>query len=391
MNISILKTLQNLQSLLIDIVNNADFELEEKMEKLFCYFNEIEIENNMMIYDRFIGLLSHISIVRSSSTKNIFHIITKILNQLIWKHSLKNLFTSSRLLFYFSENNPILLYLYENNVIELSSIKTRLEKYPSFNMHHFFFPEMVSNFITDYFMKSICSIGEKSHRFHENTNSYDELVKFTQNNEVKTFISYIVTNARKIESDLNSTIQRSFQNETSYEIRTNCHSDDELARIIQKDDITSFISYTIKKAYQLEFGLNSNIKSSYLEINPDINRCPTGISLLEYSMAFGAINIFKYLWLNRVEYSQLSMRYSIIGGNSEIIQILLNESRYKYTKDEYIISIKYHQQDIKQFLENHLDNLIKEGQDLHSLIKYFNYEFIIDQFEIILTNGTICL
>ncbi|OHS98180.1 hypothetical protein TRFO_09041 [Tritrichomonas foetus] len=110
-----------------------------------------------------------------------------------------------------------------------------------------------------------------------------------------------------------------------------------ITQIIREDNLNAFIQYLSNE----NFDLNSQI------VNPYLNH---EITLLEYSMIYGSINIFKYLWLNKALCSQESLKYSIIGGNYDIIHILEDETKYLFEEECLRISIKYHQRAVTEYL-----------------------------------------
>ncbi|OHT00698.1 hypothetical protein TRFO_32562 [Tritrichomonas foetus] len=66
-------------------------------------------------------------------------------------------------------------------------------------------------------------------------------------------------------------------------------------------------------------------------------------------MAFGSINIFRYLWLKEVKYSKETLKYCIIGGNFEILHVLEEESQYKFDKGSYFQSIEYYHPEMTEY------------------------------------------
>ncbi|OHS97473.1 hypothetical protein TRFO_36337 [Tritrichomonas foetus] len=124
------------------------------------------------------------------------------------------------------------------------------------------------------------------------------------------------------------------------------------------------------------------ILPSYVEVNPDINNSdhpflPKGISLLEYSMAFGSINIFRYFWVNKASYKKESLKYSIIGGNYGIVHILEEESLYKFDEENYFQSLKYYRSEISEYLLNLINTKnLSINEILSSYIHSANFDGI---------------
>ena len=48
----------------------------------------------------------------------------------------------------------------------------------------------------------------------------------------------------------------------------------------------------------------------------------SSISLIDFCCFFGSLKCFKYLLLNKCEITEFTLKYSIAGGNQEIINIL---------------------------------------------------------------------
>ena len=88
-----------------------------------------------------------------------------------------------------------------------------------------------------------------------------------------------------------------------------------LACLIRNDSISDFIKY-IKRN---EISLKAPIKTSIYERNPFlIGKTPT---LIEYSAFFGSIQVFTYLFKNKVELTPSLWLYAVHGRNPVILKI----------------------------------------------------------------------
>ncbi|OHT03759.1 hypothetical protein TRFO_06607 [Tritrichomonas foetus] len=358
--------LRNLQELVMSLVTCDEVQVSDESRKLFDYFHQISISNNLAIYEGFIRLFVHFSVhfISKDDQKN-QKIYLNILNELISNHSLKTAFyPSSTLVSLFKLNKHFLLFMIKQGVIPVSSLK--YEFLDDRFLFLFFVPEFRLDNKELYIecKREFCLDSEYITLIYESTKQSDQKLQFGNKLDMFRECSY---DYEPPDFELN------------LEVRQNIHSNGELSCIIRKDDLDSFIHFLTEN---VKFSINSKITPSFLENNCDINDGYKGISLLEYSMAFGSINIFRYLWLNNVEYSEESLKYCIIGGNYEILHILEEESKFKFTKESYLTSLKYYQSKISEYLRNSL------GIDSPTLFKSFslinstsNYEFLYKYFD----------
>ncbi|OHT09197.1 hypothetical protein TRFO_22031 [Tritrichomonas foetus] len=279
------------------------------------------------------------------SNRNLSSLIREVLNELILHNSLIETFHQSTLYFIFKTNNSIVLYLIENKIIDLPFIVQQYSKFKKtfLNLQEkitfcFFIPEL----------KTVLD----SQDFNTIAHSYG--------------ISQILSVFKQPVYDYCSENEEKRQNYIF--CRKNGHSNIHLAKIIQNDDIDAFLSYINDEN-------NTFFLDPVFESNFELCKC----SILEYSMAFGSINIFKYLWTTKKEqFSQNSLKYSIIGGNYEIIHILAEESPFTFDKDCLKTAIKYHQYEIMQYLINSLSLTLSTEETINVLVKFSSYD-ILDQ------------
>ncbi|OHT02151.1 hypothetical protein TRFO_30854 [Tritrichomonas foetus] len=333
-------TLSSLQNLLFGVFDNDDLKREESIDALFSYFNEIEIESKYMIYEAFILMLTQSSMSRPSKSQEIIELSQKIIDELITKHNLKNSFHVSTIASIFSRNRALLLYLNEKKLLKKSTIIRSIMNCHDYDAMLFFYPEiqnrMISLRISDMFHKNFGVY------YGDFTKQYDDI-------------------------ELN---------------RKMYHSNDELAQIIQNDDIDAFITFCGK--YNID--LNSQINLTCYELIPILQCCDTKVSLLEYSMIFAAINVFKFLLAKQVDYDQNSLKYSIIGGNSEIINIIINESHYKFDHQCLEASIACFRPDITSYIEYHMGNNVPKYQLIRLYYQYYDFASLNDYLKDIFRN-----
>ena len=153
----------------------------------------------------------------------------------------------------------------------------------------------------------------------------------------------------------------------------------QLCKIIQKDSIDDFIQFV----NQNNIRLDSNVYVSLVDSNSFLFK--NDLSLIEYSAFFGSIQIFKYLFLNKVRCDRFLWQYAIHGNNFEIIHIL-EEMKFEFFENFYFVylcyeeAVKCHHNEIANyFLENYLDESYSKKNSYSFLavfMNYYNFEFI---------------
>ena len=146
-------------------------------------------------------------------------------------------------------------------------------------------------------------------------------------------------------------------------------NDSYICELIRNDSIIEFIKYVNKT----NTSLSSIIKPSIFETNLLLLR--NNVSLIEYSLFFGSIQIFQYLLLNNVQIGSNLWPYAIHGRNAEIIHIL-EENKIEPNIDCIKESIKCHHNEITDyFLINYANESMNENSYLYASIKYYNFEY----------------
>ena len=135
---------------------------------------------------------------------------------------------------------------------------------------------------------------------------------------------------------------------------------DTIGSFIQDDDIDSFqdlVAKTIEFKYNQTFLITPGtppyciIQSKY---------APKNVSLLSLSAFYGAIKIFKYLTLNKVEYSTIDTLFAVAGGNFEIIH-LLEHKNVKFDTFCFKLASQYHRNDLFEWLRiNYMGKTIQK-------------------------------
>ncbi|OHT05710.1 hypothetical protein TRFO_05866 [Tritrichomonas foetus] len=330
-----IKLLGKLEKKLVDYIDCDDFHEISFFQKFDATFNKMNIKENYDLYEVFIRLLCRISLSRPSlktSHKKIVHVISTLISD----YEMLEVFHVAEIFNTFKNNRSILLHLFKQNIITARMLCQ--EVYNTHNTYFFlfFYPEIQ----------------------HVDPKLFTKMTKKFNN---------VALTIKKYDDSLDLFFKK----------RDVGHSEDEVAEIIRNDDIDQFTNLLERSLV----GINSKIFPSIFESNSDINSYFNGgASLLEYSMIFGSINIFKYLLLHQAVFNQKSYRYAIIGGSNEIIHILEDDNRFKFDKECLIKSIGCHYFDITYYLKSSLSlSLSKDEEfinDIESLNFYQFSEFI---------------
>ncbi|OHT13606.1 hypothetical protein TRFO_03379 [Tritrichomonas foetus] len=354
-----IEILRDFQRMLISILVCDKSQISDEINKLYDFFDNINISNKVPVYDGILHIIVQLSLnfglglkeERKCINQQTFY---KILKQLISKYSLKEKFHQSTLFTIFQSNKHFLHFFFKEGIIDLSFIEKKIDALFLPYLFFFFIPEF-RKLNPDFYKKNI------------------KQLKITEK-EIKLRYGWDFQN----DKDGNNQ-----QENDQINIQKENHSPCEIARIIRRDDIDSFLKFASNTE---SLYLNEIIRPSIFENNCDINQGSHRTTLLEYSMAFGAINIFRYLWMKKVDYSSESLQYCIIGGNFEIFHILEEESKYKFMDQHFYQAIKYYQYEISEYLFDSLEikpnGLLNIFTSVNSLpnfeliSQYFNNESI---------------
>ncbi|KAK8895573.1 hypothetical protein M9Y10_024043 [Tritrichomonas musculus] len=304
-------------------------ELEEDYSNLLCIFIDQQIRKDRRELKATFQLIMQIANNHNRSP-NFFSKIEHIIIQ--FKKEILNYYTNSEIFDLFGSNKRILLFLFEEKMILLNhQILDTLTNYQyhSLNYDQYFKPEIYS------FIESQLPSENESEMPNDKTKTSESFEK-----------------NRKIGEN-----------------------DGKLAQLIQHDLIDEFISYINQNNIILSYTIKSSIFETNLFL---INKNP---SLIEYSAFFGSIQIFKYLYKNKVKLTPSLWIYGVHGQDPEIIKILEEESIVP--DDEtftncLIESIKCHHIETTNYIQrNFIHNEYNQKVSTEA-IKRHNYLFFPD-------------
>ena len=138
--------------------------------------------------------------------------------------------------------------------------------------------------------------------------------------------------------------------------------------LISNDQIKNFISFLftnsdiyISEKQRVEFD-----KYYYNLFDDD------EISLIDFSSFFGSLNSFKFLLLNNCKITQNTVKWSIAGGNKDILTLV---SQMGFSFEKYFeTSVKYHRYQLTRWL---LETYQCDALPLPTCVKYFNLDILI--------------
>ena len=210
---------------------------------------------------------------------------------------------------------------------------------------------------------------------------------FHTNKRVLLFL--IKNNVYKIDENMMNSIKN--QNFPEYFAETNKsdekhaykkeigENDSYICELIRNDSIDEFIIFINQTSYSL----TNLILPSIYETNPLLMN--KKLTILEYAIFFGSINIVKYLLMHGIKLDNSLSLFAIHSNNAEIIQLLeeqqnfasCNESKPEKYLEE---SIKCHHNDIAAYIQ---DNYIQNNNnfynnDLSYSFQFINYEKLVD-------------
>lgn len=99
---------------------------------------------------------------------------------------------------------------------------------------------------------------------------------------------------------------------------------------------------------------------------------------IEIAAFFGSINIFKFLWMNKVNIDDSIGKYVIAGGNYEIIHLV--EDCISYSQDDLYAAIQFHQNDIYDYIINNNDFKFNENE-IMTAVSSNNLEFLVNNID----------
>lgn len=303
---------------IIEINNYTEF------DELIVFLNEQKINENKDILKDFLYLIAKIT-QNHHMTFDYFFRMEKLLSN--FKEPIKNSFTSFEIFDIFKDNQRLLCYLFDDDIIipnhEICSVICN-EKYSQLGYHYHFFPEF-----RQFYSESVL-------------------------NDIKTKNPLLPL----IQIDVLKRNRREYRGEPFYQI-------------IQNDSIDEFAKCVFKNVTSL----NSKIEKKFHEINQFL--IPGLHSLIEYAAFYGSVQIFQYLISNGAELTSDIWKYAIHSQNLKMIQILIENHVELPINECCKEAIKCHHNDIlKYFLEFFYES--NEEDDFNLLIesiKSFNFAY----------------
>ncbi|OHT04095.1 hypothetical protein TRFO_28467 [Tritrichomonas foetus] len=317
-------TLAELEQKLLAYVENISGDDELLSKALLDHVEAIDLKSCIYMFSAFLHLIACISITRPG-VQSLNSKISSLLLILQTKYDFKSMFPPTIIFDMFERNKLMLLYLYQIGIIDLETLKKKMYS----ELFIYFFPEIKEADPTYFRIQGENYYISKACQYLDNIDEFKRL-------------------------------------------REEGHSEDPVSKLIRNDDLNAFIDFLSKNNYSLD----SMIGSSIFEPNAEIRF--SGPSVIEYAMIFGSINIFKYLWANKIKVSRSSLRYSIIGGNLEIIHILADESNYEFNDECLQKCVLYHHDNILEYLLTEKNvafrNVYGQGTDqIHNMLIKFNF------------------
>ncbi|OHT09508.1 hypothetical protein TRFO_21552 [Tritrichomonas foetus] len=322
-----------LQEMLVSIIKCQDTEISEKLEEFFAFLKEINISNNLPVYEALLYSLSQFFMRFNTFTfkkgntlqQNNYSILYTVLSELESSFSLKTI-PQSMLFCIFRDNDILLLYLYKKGILPFSFLRIKYSlEYPHFTTLSFFHHEFVQN------------------------------AKSFYNQQIKK-----INSLGKLPTINLST-------------RENLHSNDKISQIIRNDDIDSFLQW-VARFGDFEKCINDSVDALFLDFNSKYKESSMywrQITLLDYSILYESVNIFKYLYMNHAKLSRETLLYSIVGGNDSIFSILEEGLKIDHQMcDKFLTTAIFYQQTI--FIEYFLNMKIDHQQTIQEIFSTFN-------------------
>ena len=197
----------------------------------------------------------------------------------------------------------------------------------------------------------------------------DQLVKkILDHKYIQFFIKEVTSYFKEQPFEVKSTKEK---NDALFEeCRRLGESDTYVCKLIRNDNIEDFITFVEKNNYSLD----SPTEITIFNTNKLLDNKRT--TLIEYAAFHGSIQIFKYLYLNKVKLSDSLWIHAIHGDNEEIIAILEQNKVKPYGGFErlYKEAIICHNYDMAYYIQmKHLKR--KKIEYFTESIQSFNFSF----------------
>ena len=174
--------------------------------------------------------------------------------------------------------------------------------------------------------------------------------------------------------------------ENFIEARKTGESDSIISELIRNDSVEEFIVYVNENSIDLTM----KIEKTIYETNPllinimNLNETHPeneGVTLMNYSIFNGSIQIIQYLLSNRIDLHQSMWPYAVHSQNAEIIRLFEDYINIEFDSIKmFKESIKCHHNNIANYILDeyippeklNLENMLERG------LKYHNFEFILE-------------
>ena len=368
---------KNFLEILLDYIDGEE-NIEEHYQKLADYLDDKKIRENLSELKIFFILLTKISNFHNRST-DFFTKIEKLI--LLFKNELSNCFSKSEILDIFRSNKRLLLFLFEENILIFDQSICNLISSEN-DTYYYFYPEIKSHFPNFEREKSI-SFSNKLQKYR-----FLNFLSISEENEHEQIIELLEKNPE----DFNN--KRKIGENDSY-----------ICQLIRNDDIDGFITYINKNNQSLKSFIPHSIfeTNSFLTSSEEKPKKRYGIrtELIEYAAFFGSIQIFRYMFLNKVKLTNYVWCFAIHGGHPEIIQILEENVKLgDQPKKQFYSSIfnnenddisyltcfnlaveSFHNECAHYLLMNHINEEDLSHTYSSEVIKYFNFQYFQDDLQ----------
>lgn len=363
-----LKQLKNIQENIVAFINNKIGVEDDSINLTFL--KEQKFDTNKYLLKETLLLL--LSMSNNHHHSNFFFDkIFRILSEL--KEAMRMNLSNYDIFNIFKSNKRIVLFLFDENIVVPDETITNILsecKYFTCNYPEYFFAEIGSKRLDK--LPFYKTIGENywvssvpSFPIIEYSTFYETLFKDHQCD---------VVNGDEYDKNSSFKVPQSSDDLKHFEQkRRTGENEDIIAYIIRNDSIDDFKLHISKKIIKF----NSVIKPSIYETNAFlINK---SLTLLQYSMFWGSMQIIKYLCDNNVELDSSLWIYAIHSKNPDLIRFL----EEKNVKPEnggylqlYLEAIKCHHNSIAYYIKDkYLKRPTKseESQIMKCVLKNHNY------------------
>ncbi|KAK8891526.1 hypothetical protein M9Y10_028738 [Tritrichomonas musculus] len=311
--------MKEIQGKLLEYLDKES-DIEENFQNFIQVLNDQDIFNNKSEFKLILYLILRVSINHHRSIQ-FYEKNNSILTY--FKDTIIKYFTNNEIFNIFKKDKVLLLFLIKNNTLK----------------------------IDDQLVKEILGIRGYMHFF------------------VKEIASYFQGQQLEVDSS------KKEDDEHFEQSRKLGESDSYICQLIRNDKIEEFITFVNKYNYDL----NSPTEITIFNTNKLLDNKRT--TLIEYATFFGSIQIFKYLYLNKVKLSPSLWIHAIHSDNEEIIKYL-EQNKLKLDsnfEEVYKEAIICHHNEMAIYIQKKY--LKKKKVDCFAeCIKSFNFSFFANDF-----------